>query len=275
MGLSRLRQWMYRIVPVYPGEGRVVLLCIGVSLLAVAGIMFGRNARDALFLVYFGVQFLPYMYFANALFLVLCSVVYTSLVDRIERGRFLAAISLIFAAALTASRLILAGHPHWFFPVLYIEAQVIWYFSLMQFWTFVGDLFDTRQAKRLFPLLAVGGLLGMVGVGLASKAMVHALGVENLLLVWAGLIAIATLLGGIGFRRYRTLKESSKLEEAFAPLQPKASEWQKIKQGVAEIGREPLQRSLAGYIVLLWTVYAIVDFCFNKTMREKYPDPND
>jgi len=45
-----------------------------------------------------------------------------------------------------------------------MEAQVIWYFSLMQFWTFVGDLFDTRQAKRVFPLLAVGALLGMIGV---------------------------------------------------------------------------------------------------------------
>src|SRR5712692_8757299 len=126
MGLSHPQRWMSRIAPLYPGEKAVVGLCLAVSFLLVAGIMFGRNARDALFLVYFGVQFLPYMYFANAVFLVLCSVGYTALVDRVERGRLMAWLSVLFVAGLILSRLILLGHPHWFFPVLYIEAQSIW-----------------------------------------------------------------------------------------------------------------------------------------------------
>ncbi len=275
MGSARLRQWLTRVAPVYPGEGATVWLSLAVNFLVVAGIMFGRNARDSLFLVYFGVQYLPYMYFANALFLILCSVAYTTLVDQVERGRFLAGTSLLFVAALMASRLALVRRPHWFFPVLYMEAQVIWYFSLMQFWTFVGDLFDTRQAKRLFPLLAVGALLGMIGVGLGSRTVVHSLGTENLLLVWAGLILAATVLGGVGFRRYRTVKDPSNTFEAVVRSRLQVSEWQKIKAGVVEVGREPLERSLAGYILLLWTVYAIVDFCFSQTMRARYPHPND
>ncbi len=103
MNYSRLREWSSRIAPIYPGEGGIVLLCLAVNFLVVAGIMFGRNARDALFLVYFGVQFLPYMYFANAVFLVLCSVAYTTLVDRIDRGKFLVGTSLLFAASLAIS----------------------------------------------------------------------------------------------------------------------------------------------------------------------------
>ena len=183
MATSSIRRWLAKIAPIHPGEGPVVAICLVVNLLVVAGIMFGRNSRDSLFLIYFGVQYLPIMYFANAAFLVLCSVAYTMLVDRMERGKFLAGVSIIFIAGLVASRVILLGHPHWFYPVLYIEAQVVWYFSLMQFWTFAGDLFDTRQAKRLFPFLAVGALLGMIGVGTGSKQIVHALCTENLLLV--------------------------------------------------------------------------------------------
>lgn len=271
-----MRRLLFRIAPVYPGEGAVVLLSLVVNLLVVAGIMFGRNARDSLFLFYFGVQYLPYMYFANAVFLVLCSVAYTALVDKMERGKFLASVSMIFIVCLVASRALLPRPQHdWFYPVLYIEAQVIWYFSLMQFWTFVGDLFDTRQAKRVFPLLAVGALVGMIGVGIGSKAMVHSLGTENLFLVWAGLIVAGTVLGGIAFRRYRVVKETPAAEEAAARSKAKPSEWHKIKEGVVEVGREPLQRSMAGYTLLLWTVYAVVDFCFNKTMRAKYPNPND
>jgi HEAT repeat protein len=271
---SRIRQWLSRIAPVYPGEGPVVGICLIVNLLVVAGIMFGRNARDSLFLIYFGVQYLPVMYFANAAFLVLCSVGYTTLVDRIERGKFLAGVSVIFVAGLVASRVVLLGHPHWFYPVLYIEAQVVWYFSLMQFWTFAGDLFDTRQAKRLFPFLAVGALLGMIGVGVGSKQIVHALGTENLLLVWAGLILVSLVLGAVAYRRYKLPEEPSKID-AETMKRPKLSELQKIKSGLNEVGREPLLRSMAAYILLMWTVYAVVDFCFSKTIRARYPDPND
>ena len=269
-----MRRWLAKIAPIYPGEGPVVSICLLVNLLVVAGIMFGRNSRDSLFFIYFGVQYLPIMYFVNAAFLVLCSIGYTILVDRIDRGKFLAGLSLLFIAGLVASRVILLGHPHWFYPVLYIGAQVVWYFSLMQFWTFAGDLFDTRQAKRLFPFLAVGALLGMIGVGVGSKQIVHTLGTENLLLVWAGLILVSLVLGAYAYRRYKLPEEPSR-GEAAALKRPRLSEAQKIKAGLEEVGREPLLRSMAAYVLLMWTVYAVVDFCFSKTIRARYPNPND
>jgi HEAT repeat protein/ATP/ADP translocase len=272
---SRLKQWLTRLAPIYPGEGTVVALCMGVSFLLVAGIMFGRNARDSLFLYYYGVQYLPYMYFANAIAVVACSLFYVSLVDRVARGKFLAGVSLLFVGCLIASRIILGTHPRWFFPVLYVEAQVIWIFSLMQLWTFAGDLFDTRQAKRLFPLIAVGSLLGMVGVGVFCKQIIRALGTENLLLIWAGLIFAAVILGGIVFRRYRRVVEPPAAEMQAAALRAKPSEWQKIKDGLRDVGREPLLRSMAGYVLLLWTVFAVVDFCYSSTVRLRFQnDPN-
>ena len=272
---SRLKHWVSQLAPIYPGEGAVVGLCLLVNFLVVAGIMFGRNSRDSLFLIYFGIRYLPYMYFTNAAFLILCSLVYTTLVDKIDRGKFLAGVSLIFVASLVVSRVIVSSHPHWFFPVLYNQATVIWYFSLMQFWTFVGDLFDTRQAKRIYPLLAVGALLGMVGVGLGAKSIVHLIGTENLLLVWAGSIFVALILAAITYRRYRMKTEPAPADPALLSQHKKPSELQKIKDGLREVGREPLLRSMAGYILLLWTVFAIVDFCFNKTMREIYPNSTD
>jgi HEAT repeat protein len=264
-----------RVAPIYPGEGRAVGFCLAVNFLVFAGIMFGRNSRDALFLIFFGPQYLPYMYFANAVFLILCSLIYTVWVDRIDRGKFLAGVSLLFAGSLVISRLVLVSHPHWFFPVLYLQAQVIWYFSLMQFWTFVGDLFDTRQAKRVFPVLSVGGLLGMMGVGLSSHALTHALGTENLLLVWSGLILFATLLAAMVHKGYRTAPTAAMKDVTSLRTPTRPTEWQKLKHGFAEVGREPLLRSMAGYIVLMWTVYTVVDFCFNKTLRARYQDPND
>lgn len=274
MTFLRRRHWLTRIAFVYPGEAPALGLCAAVNLLISAGIMFGRNARDSLFLVYFGVQYLPYMYFANAAALVACSLVYTALVGRIERARLLGSVCLLFAVSLTLSRLVLLGRPHWFFPILYIEAQVIWIFSLMQFWTFAGDLFDTRQAKRLYPAIGVGALVGMISVGLVSRKLIRAVGAENLLLVWALLIFIALVLGSIAYRRYRKVEDPPK-PDLLEAARVKPSEIEKIKRGLQEVYQEPLQRSLAGYVLLLWTVFSIVDFCYSKTVRARYPDPNE
>jgi HEAT repeat protein len=270
-----MRAFLSRLAPVYPGEGVPFALCFAVYLLTMAGIMFGRASRDSLFFVFFGVEYLPYMYFANAVFFTLSSVIYTALVVKVDRGRFLGGLSLVFAASLLVSWLILPRPKHhWFYPALYIESQVIWSFSLMQFWTFAGEFFNTRQAKRLFPFLVVGGLLGMVGVGVTSKTVVRSLGTANLLLLWAGLILAATVLGGIAFRSYRTVKDPPPLEAIVAPAQQR-SEWEKIRNGFDEVRRTPLLRSLAGYVLLLWIVCTVVDFCFSRTVRARYPDPTD
>ena len=147
-----MRQLLSRLAPTYPGEGAPFVLCFVVNLLTLAGIMFGRASRDSLFFVFFGVEYLPHMYFANAVFLTVSSVIYTALVVKVDRGRFLGGLSLVFVASLLISRLILPRPKHhWFYPVLYMESQAIWSFSLMQYWTFAGEFFNTRQAKRLFP----------------------------------------------------------------------------------------------------------------------------
>ena len=270
-----MRSLLSRLFPIYPGEGAPFALCFAVNLLTLAGIMFGRASRDSLFFVFFGVEYLPYMYFANAAFLIISSVIYTALVVKVDRGRFLGGLSLVFVASLLISRLVLPRTMHhWFYPVLYMQSQAIWSFSLMQYWTFAGEFFDTRQAKRLFPSLVVGGLLGMVGVGMASRAAVRSLGTANLLLLWAGLILAATFLGCIAFRRYRAVKEPPPLEPTVAPARG-LSEWQKISNGINEVRRTPLLRSMAGYVLLLWIVYTVVDFCYSGTVRARYPDPAD
>ncbi len=271
----RFKQWLARLMPVYPGEGPAVWLCLTVNFLVFAGIMYGRNARDSLFLSQFGTQYLPHMYIANAVVLVICSMFYTSLVDRIDRGKFLASISVIFLAMLLASRVILLQQRPWFYVLLYILAQAIWNFSLLQFWTFLGDLFDSRQAKRLFPLIAVGSLLGMIAVGLTSRPLVRAVGTENILLVWAGLISGALLLGGVVYKTYRKAKEAPAGAMIGPPPVPKLTEWEKFKDGASRLEREPLLRTMALVTFLLWTVFTVVDFCFNGVARARYADKNE
>ena len=59
----------------------------------------------------------------------------------------------------------------------------------VQAWSFANQLFDTRQARRLFGLIAVGASLGSIGAGLLARVLVRPIGgAVNMMLVLAGLI---------------------------------------------------------------------------------------
>ena len=62
-------------------------------------------------------------------------------------------------------------------------------------WGLAGIVTDTRQAKRFFPLIGAGGVLGYVIGGLATKPLASAIGAPNLLLVWIVTLVIVLVIG--------------------------------------------------------------------------------
>ncbi|HOX27660.1 MAG TPA: Npt1/Npt2 family nucleotide transporter, partial [bacterium] len=181
-----MKKFLSRVFNIHEGEHGRVLLSLLIFLIVMSGIIFGRNARDSIFLKNVGIKYLPYMYLLNAVFVVIVSTVYSSFVDKIDRTKFTVGSFLIYAGVAVASRILLGMKLQWFYSMCYVLVQIIWLIGLMQFWTLMGDVFDTRESKRLFPLISTGGLLGMVVAGLGGKYLVSAIGgTENLFLVWA------------------------------------------------------------------------------------------
>jgi AAA family ATP:ADP antiporter len=72
--------------------------------------------------------------------------------------------------------------------VFYIWLSVFNLFVVSVFWSFMADLFDSAQSRRLFPVIALGGTLGSI----AGPSVARALSVEQLLFG-----AIAALLACI------------------------------------------------------------------------------
>ena len=61
--------------------------------------------------------------------------------------------------------------------IFYIWVSVFNLFVVSVFWSFMADLFDGRQSRRLFPVIALGGTLGSI----AGPLIAAALPVEKLL----------------------------------------------------------------------------------------------
>ncbi len=265
-GLKHLFRRLANRLSIHPGEGGLVWLLTSSYFLVFGGSIIGRNARDSLFLKNFGVENLPYMYAAGALLVIATSTVYSSLIEKMERRRFVYSAFLFFCALLITARLVLAAQFHWFYPVLYMVCQAVSIVSGMLFWTATEELYDIRQAKRLLPIVTVGGVLSMITCGFVTKPLVHLFGTANLFLVWVGMLVLTVLLLRAATTRYKAAGGAA------PPKRAAATGWtETVEQGFREMRSTRLLRAMAGIGLANTVVFMLVDFQFSQVMVEAYP----
>ncbi|MBL9005475.1 MAG: MFS transporter [Myxococcales bacterium] len=77
--------------------------------------------------------------------------------------------------------------------VFFVWLSVVNYFIVSVFWSFMSDLYESEQAKRLFPVIAAGGSVGAIVGPAITAALVKHIGIASLFLVSAGLFTCATV----------------------------------------------------------------------------------
>jgi AAA family ATP:ADP antiporter len=78
--------------------------------------------------------------------------------------------------------------------VFFAWVSVFNLFVVSLFWSVMADIFDSRQARRVFSLIALGGMGGAIFGPLLTRGLVHWLGVAPLLLVSALALGVALAL---------------------------------------------------------------------------------
>jgi HEAT repeat protein len=270
-----VKKFLSKAFNVHEGEHGRVFLSWLIFLLIMTGIIIGRNARDSIFLQDVGVKWLPIMFVLNAVFVVLVSIVYTAFVDKVDRTRFLVVSLALYAGITFAVRLGLVLLPNnaWFSAATYVIVQILWLIGLMQFWTFMGDVFDARESKRLFPLIGTGGLVGMVIAGFGAKPVVAVIGTNNLFLVWSAMFGVCIFLVITMSARFGKKKDAAK-PVSLAP-EKKVSQVQVFKEGLDYIKQVRLLKTLVLINLAMWIVFTIVDYEFSKAVALKYTNKDD
>ena len=262
MNASRLQ----RLVTLKPGEGRPVALIVSVSFFVSTGLMIGQSAIEALFFDRYGVGKLPVMYLVLGATMFLATLGYGMLLARLGRGRACIVVPLSMAALAVAGRIGLALDLAWITPVLWL-LQGVGYFVLgLALWGLAGIVTDTRQAKRFFPLIGAGGVLGYVAGGLVTKPLATWLGTPNLLLVWvATLVASAALgivlLSGVTHGGARTGAE------------PRVRPIEQLTVGMRSVARSPLMRWLSLSSILFSLLFFSLYLPFSRAATEQFPSP--
>lgn len=138
---------------------------------------------------------LPWFYAATFVATLSLTPVFAWLASRFPRRRLVPMVYLFFIACLLGF-MPLFTHEGLVSPRALGIAFFVWIsvFNLVVvsvFWTFMADLWDEAQSRRLFPLIAVGGSVGSILGPTMALRLVGEIGVAPLLLVASGLLGTA------------------------------------------------------------------------------------
>ncbi|HET7090537.1 MAG TPA: HEAT repeat domain-containing protein [Anaerolineae bacterium] len=222
-----------------PGEGRLAALLIGLMFFVSAGGAIGGNAIDALFFSRFGTQYLPTMYMALGVVAFVTLLSTSALLGRVTRERLYVRLPVVLALVLIGERALLTLDFNWFYPVLWLGMNVMGALQALFTWGLAGATADARQAKRLFPLFGAGGILGAAIGGFVTAPLSRALHTENLLLIWAGALVVAFVLG-----RALTGRVPGRPRVHRAGIRKQASPVDQIRQGYRFVRESRLMRLL-------------------------------
>ncbi len=142
-----------------------------------------------------GTRNLPWMFTATFIALLATAPLLAALVARLPRPKFIPIVYLFFVANLLLFWLLLKSDWQ---AVIVARAFFVWIavfsvFTVSVFWSFMSDLFSSEQSKRLFAFIAAGGSIGTLAGPLLARQLAVPLGPENLLLITAGLLALAVV----------------------------------------------------------------------------------
>ena len=250
------------------GEGRLVVLMMATMFLPSAGAAIGVTSAESLFLSRVGADALPGLYVALGLVTIVATLGVTALLGRMPPIRFYLFMPIGVALLLGGARFLVELNFDGIYRLLWVTVFLFDTFMRLVLWGIAGISFDTRQAKRLFPLFVAAGILGVSVGGLATGPLVQQLGTENLLLVWAG-----TLLLGFVFTRSITRSTGASPSTAMRRIRRRSGGRVRddLQAGFQYVRQSRLMRWIALSALLFQALYFLLAFPFSKAVEMHHP----
>ena len=183
-----------RIVAVRPPEIRALLWSFAYFFSLLAAYYVLRPVRDEMGIAG-GIRNLPWLFTATFFVMLAAVPVFGAVVARVPRRRFIPLVYHFFAVnilifwLLLTFKIAMADTARVFF----VWISVFNLFAVSVFWSFMADLYQSEQGKRLYGFITAGGSAGALLGPLIAVGFSEAIGRANLLLIAALLLEIAVL----------------------------------------------------------------------------------
>ena len=267
VGLSLMKK-VQTLLDIKSDEVKITILALAVTFCHGVSNVYLFTTSHALFLKVFDAQDLAYTYIGGALSVLLVGSMYTWLQHKVSPTK-LVVWTLIFLL------LTLLGARVWLFlgqekgPAAFLAVWAVAYSTLtyMSIWGLFGQLFDTRQAKRLFGLIGAGEFAADIVAGFITPVLVSAIGSVNLIL-----IAALGLFGSVVF----TILISRAFSGIAAPVLSSSAA---VEETPAPRLGEILKDHYALSLHLIWglslTVFYLMDMAFSDQVEHHFKEAMD
>jgi len=189
--MRRLRQFWRGVYDVRPGEGvRTLFMAVHMMFVLFAYYIL-RPVSRALFLNKFEIDQLPYLYLLIAVAGGLLAYVYTRVAVRASLKTAVGWTTALSVLCLAAIWWVLRFNFDWMLYVLNIWVSLFSIGLVSQAWLAAANVFDSREAKRLYGLLGLGAVLGAAFGGGFTAALAKRVEPRDLLLASAVMVILS------------------------------------------------------------------------------------
>ena len=263
-----MRDRFFKLLGIESGEESLVSILLAQSVFL--GIFFGAFdiSAHSLFLSIFDEKMMARGYVVSGLAGIILTLLYTGLQTRM-RFRNFSVLNLVFVTAFTLLLWILLLHnsAKWVIFLVFIMLGPLNILAMLGFWGTTGRLFTLRQGKRLFGLIDVGMVAGII-LSCYAVPVLLTIGFKshNILIVSAAAVLTGSVLQVIIGRKFSF--ETGKEQEA-------AEEGHEKRSVLALVRSDSYVRIMAIFIALSVMTAFFVQYSFMAVTREQYPSEAD
>ena len=177
--LDRVR----RLMPFRANEAQTALLMFAYSFMAMTSYNILKPLTRSKFIAALGADNLPYVQLAAGLLIGVLMHLYGLAIRRVPRRHMIPVTQAAIVVVLVVFWGLFKTDAAWVPVAFYVLGLILGILLISQFWTLANDVYDARQAKRLFGFIGGGSSLGGASGAAITAFVVDEVGSDNLLLV--------------------------------------------------------------------------------------------
>jgi len=192
---SLLSRLLRPVVELRDGESTTALLMFLYSFLAMTSYNIIKPITRSEFISSLGADNLPYVQFAAGILIGFLMQGYTFLMRAVPRRRTIPVTQAGMAILLVVFWFLFTTiGQDWIAVAFYIVGLILAVLLISQFWTLANDIYDPRQAKRIFGFIGGGASLGGATGAALTAYLVENIGAKSMLLVSASIMGVCVAI---------------------------------------------------------------------------------
>ncbi|MBD3330297.1 hypothetical protein GF354_02075 [Candidatus Peregrinibacteria bacterium] len=257
-----------RIFNVHPGEWPKILASWSIKFLYRAAFVTGWTVIVALFVSKYGISKLPFLFILNGFFTILGTILYSSILDRIQTKKLMIYTVILACIPLLLSVYIYDFNKNAFFLLLIVAEAVFLTQLKLLIDSFTEKMFTPLQSERTFPLIESSLTMGGILAGLLVVLFSSSLEVYKFTYIWIGLILLqipALLFYENYFSKISVLVKREVKRSAINLID-------KLKIEFARDRHRDFLKGLFLIVLFQWILFNLLEFQYTKAVYNNVSD---